>query len=118
TFALIMLAAVAYVLMTTPAYEATARVMIEVDKPNVVDFKEVVEPENGTDEYYQTQYKLLAGRALAARTLDVLNLWDAPELTAQAQPNAGWLHTLIERGAALIGRPRTPPPSGESTPSM
>src|SRR5437773_1674759 len=45
-----------------PIYEAHVRLLIEVDKPNVVNFKEVIE-DRSTLDYYQTQYQMLQSRS-------------------------------------------------------
>jgi capsular exopolysaccharide synthesis family protein len=78
TFSVILLSTIVYAFTTTPIYEAHAKILIESDEPNVVGFKEVVEPNRGRNDYYQTQYDLLKSRTLARRTLDTLNLWDHP----------------------------------------
>src|SRR4051812_47660798 len=59
---------------TTPTYEATARILIEADTPNVVSFEDVVETNRRTLDYFQTQYRLLASRALAQRALEMSGL--------------------------------------------
>ena len=63
----------------TPIYEARAQLLIEAETQNIVTFKEVVEQEMSTVEYYTTQYKILQSRALARVTLEKLGLWDHPE---------------------------------------
>src|ERR1051326_4401513 len=72
-FVLVVSIVTVYVLTATPIYEATARLLIESEKQNVVAFKEVVEDEDKpTDAYYETLYKLIASRVLAAKTIDTL----------------------------------------------
>jgi len=62
-----------------PIYEARAQLLIEADNPNIVTFKEVIEQDRATIEYYQTQYRILQSRSLARRTIDALKLWSHPE---------------------------------------
>ena len=75
-FVVVMASVAVYTLTATPVYESRARLLIETEKANVVTFKEVIDQDQSTDTYYQTQYKLLEGRALAARTIEKLDLWD------------------------------------------
>ena len=63
---------------------AKVQILIEKENANVVSFKEAFEQNQIADDYYQTQYKILQSRALARRTLDALQLWDAPAV----QPGA------------------------------
>ena len=65
---------------TIPVYEATAQVLIDKESTNVVTFKQAIEQNQTTDDYYQTQYRMLQGRALARRTLETGKLWNHPAL--------------------------------------
>jgi capsular exopolysaccharide synthesis family protein len=79
-----------YLITATPIYEASTRLLIEAEKQNVVTFKEVVEDESQpTDAYYQTLYKLLESRALAAETIAALDLWKDPQLCASCPAATG-----------------------------
>src|SRR5262249_31748509 len=42
-----------------PLYEARSQVLIEAESQNVVMFKDLVEQDKASSDYYQTQYKLL-----------------------------------------------------------
>jgi polysaccharide biosynthesis transport protein len=76
TFLLVVVTVAIYTFTATPIYEARVQMLIEAENPNVVSFKEVIEQEKTTNDYYQTQYRILQSRALARRTLDQLRLWD------------------------------------------
>jgi len=80
-FLLVLVAAAVYTFTATPIYEARVQLLIEAENPNVVSFKEVIEQEKATNDYYQTQYKILQSRTLARRTLDTLKLWDRFDAT-------------------------------------
>lgn len=86
-FLLVFLATCVYTFTATPTYSAKVQILIEKEASNVVAFKEAVEQNQVTDDYYQTQYKILQSRALARRTLDALHLWqnshfgDGPQAT-------------------------------------
>ena len=79
-FAVVFLSIVVYTLTATRIYEARVQILIEKENTNVVDFKQVFEQNQITDDYYQTQYKILQSRTLARRTIDALKLWDRPQL--------------------------------------
>src|SRR5260370_5113183 len=46
----------------TPNYDARVQLLIEKENSNVVNFKEAFEQNRITDDYYQTQYKILQSR--------------------------------------------------------
>jgi len=58
-----------YTFTATPIYEARVQILIEKENSNVVTFKEAFEQNQVTDDYYQTQYKIVQSRALARRTI-------------------------------------------------
>lgn len=89
TFVVVLAGVTAYTFTAIPVYEATARVLIESDRQNVVDFKEVVQAEEARSDYYQTQYNLLESRSLARKTIAKLDLWQHPELAGdRSTPSA------------------------------
>ena len=67
-FLVVMAAVAIYTFTATPIYRARVQLLIENENPNVVSFKEVIEQEKSTNEYYQTQYRMLQSRSLARRT--------------------------------------------------
>ncbi len=75
-FLLVVVTVLVYTFTATPIFEARVQLLIESENPNVVSFKEVLEQEKTTNDYYQTQYRILQSRSLARRTLDRLQLWD------------------------------------------
>jgi polysaccharide biosynthesis transport protein len=79
-FLLVFVSVTVYTFTATPIYEVRAQLLIEKENSNVVTFKEAFEQNQITDDYYQTQYKILQSRALARRTLDALKFWNAPLL--------------------------------------
>lgn len=58
----------------TPVYEATTRILIEKETPNILTFKEVLELGTADTDYYQTQYKILKSRTLAKQVLEKLGI--------------------------------------------
>lgn len=97
TTALAVFIAAAYTFTATPVYQARARLLIEADRPNVVAFKEVIDQDQLTEDFYLTQYNILQSRALARRTLDELKLWSTPPFGGH--PPAA---SLSRRVAAMV----------------
>src|SRR5438105_4284335 len=81
-FLLVVVAVTVDTFTATPIYQAKVEILIEKENSNVVNFKEAYEQNQITDDYYQTQYKILQSRGLARRTMDSLNLWTDPEFDA------------------------------------
>ena len=67
-----------------PLYTARVQLLIENDIPNVVKFDDVYETNKLTNDYYQTQYKILQSRLIARRTLEAGQLWKHPALVGPA----------------------------------
>jgi capsular exopolysaccharide synthesis family protein len=84
TFVLVMGVVAWTTFNATPIYEGSAQLLIEAETQNVISFKEVLEHERATADYYQTQYRILQSRALARATIDALKLWDHPEFGGPA----------------------------------
>src|SRR2546425_2935295 len=78
-FLIVVMSVLVYTFTATPIYEAHVQILIEKEATNVVSFKEAFEQNQTTDDYYQTQYKILQSRAVARRTLDALKLWNDPQ---------------------------------------
>lgn len=62
----------------TPMYQATVQLLIERQPPRILDQQGVASYEMYNEEYYQTQYKLLASRALAKMVVDKMHLREHP----------------------------------------
>lgn len=111
-FGIVVVMALIYTFTTPRIYEARAQLLLEVDKPNVVDFKEVIDQDRSTIEYYQTQYRILQSRALAAKTLDSLQLWSHPEFggerwTLRRAATRGWT-AMVEAVRRPFVTPQSP----------
>ena len=111
-FAVVFLAVAVYTFTATPVYEGRVQLLIEPENPNIVSFKEVIEQEKATNEYYQTQYTILKSRALARRTIEALKLWSSPELGGgeARKPGivggaVGWVAGLFSGGGEKPGIP-------------
>ena len=82
-FLIVFFGVTLYTVTATRIYQASTRILIERDTPNVVSFQEVLDQGAQTDDYYETQYAILGGRGLARRTIDSLGLWSHPLLNQQ-----------------------------------
>ncbi|MDD3089684.1 MAG: polysaccharide biosynthesis tyrosine autokinase [Candidatus Omnitrophica bacterium] len=56
-----------YSFMMKPVYQGTTRILIEKEAPKVVKMDEVSSVDFSAREYYQTQYKILKSRVVAAK---------------------------------------------------
>jgi polysaccharide biosynthesis transport protein len=63
-----------YSFTATPVYQATVQILIERHQPQLLDTREAATVHAKSEEFYQTQYKLLESRALARRVAERLNL--------------------------------------------
>jgi uncharacterized protein involved in exopolysaccharide biosynthesis len=67
-----------YSFTATPVYKATVQILIERTQPQILDTREAAAAQIKSEEFYQTQYKLLESRALAKKVADKLNLKSHP----------------------------------------
>jgi capsular exopolysaccharide synthesis family protein len=102
-FVIVMLSVGVYTLTATPIYEGRVQVLIEKELTNVVDFKQVFEQNQITDDYYQTQYKILQSRTLARQTIDALKLWDHPAFSAKSDNSFSLRKVIAAPGIWLAG---------------
>lgn len=60
-----------------PSYEARVRLLLDAERLNLVEqFQEVVEPDDASATYFQTQLMILQSRSLARRTLVATGVLD------------------------------------------
>ena len=91
----------------TPMYTARVQLLIENDSQNVIKFDEVYEPNKTTNDYYQTQYRLLQSRLIARRTIEAEKLWTHPALTGEpAAATPTYLDAI--RGSLQLGQASSP----------
>lgn len=60
-------------------YLGETTLQIESDVPKVLDFNDLLQVDATTDAFYQTQYRLIESRSLAARVIESEGLLDNPE---------------------------------------
>lgn len=74
-----------YAYTATPEYSSTSTLLIESQGTNVPSIEELVTGDTESQDYYQTQFEILRSRALAARVVNHMGLWNHPELSPQAR---------------------------------
>ncbi|MFC1823329.1 GumC family protein [Thermodesulfobacteriota bacterium] len=63
----------------TPIYEASNRLIIDKENPNVVSIQEVMAVDASGTDYYQTQYKIIESRTSAREVIKRLKLNESEE---------------------------------------
>lgn len=63
----------------TPIYQATTKLIIEKENPNVVSIQEVMAVDASGSDYYQTQYKIIESRSVARDVIERLDLKNSEE---------------------------------------
>ncbi len=79
-FAVIVVTVAINTFTAVPIYEATTRLVIEKENPNVVSIQEVLAIDASGTDYYQTQYKIIESRTVAREALSRLSLADKAAL--------------------------------------
>jgi polysaccharide biosynthesis transport protein len=83
-------------LLAVPRYRAQARVLIEKENPNILSFQQVLDLDTTHDDYYQTQYRILKSRTLAAAVFQKLDLGRDPRYVGNDDPIKTFLEEVIE----------------------
>ncbi len=92
----VLAAAIISNFMEKPVYTATVTIKIDKGTPNILDFKGAYESSQNDDDYYQTQYKILKSRNVAARVIRKLDLGRSREFAPKSVQSA------FKDGAMLI----------------
>ena len=112
TFGIIFALSVIFTLKTTPLYEATSKVAIFPETPNVLGFKDL---ENSSPDFeyeatLETQAAILRSDALAMKVIEAMRLDQNPKFTTATRQLAGdslrvsSMQPDPERAAALLGK--------------
>ena len=73
-FTVIVITVAIHAFTATPVYEATIRLIIDKENPNVVSIQEVMAVDASGTDYYQTQYKIIESRTVAREVISRLHL--------------------------------------------
>ena len=86
-FAVIFITVAIHTFTATPIYQATTRLVIEKENPNVVSIEEVMAVDSSGRDYYQTQYKIIESRGVARDVIYRLHLVDSEEFFPKPKDN-------------------------------
>jgi uncharacterized protein involved in exopolysaccharide biosynthesis len=78
-FLVVVIFTVVKAITTKPVYRGTATIQINIENPQIVDFKEIFTVNMWAMDYYQTQYRILESRNLARRVVQKMRLSEHPE---------------------------------------
>lgn len=93
------------VLQKPNVYRATARVLIEPQTPRVVRFEEVAGLQGTDRAFLQTEYEIIASRAIMTRVVEELNLASFPPFSSADDPARvlrGMVSVQPVRGTKLV----------------
>jgi uncharacterized protein involved in exopolysaccharide biosynthesis len=91
-FAIVVITVAIYSFTATPIYEATTRLIIDKENPNVVSIQEVMAIDASGTDYYQTQYKIIESRTVAREAIKRLHLQGSGEFFPK--PKDGFISSL------------------------
>jgi polysaccharide biosynthesis transport protein len=96
--------AVVLTFLMTPIYRATSSIQIDREAMNVIKVDGIQPDERlGGNEFYQTQYELLASRSLAERVVTTLNLAGDSQFSIKSKTLVGTLKDLVLAGGNSDG---------------
>lgn len=94
-FLIIFITATIITLRQIPVYQATTKLQIDSENPNVIKIEEVMNLSPSDRDYNQTQFKLLQSRSLAVAVIKKLELDKSPEFVSlQEKGHLGILDSL------------------------
>ncbi|MGC2331275.1 MAG: polysaccharide biosynthesis tyrosine autokinase [Candidatus Acidiferrales bacterium] len=88
-----------------PVYRASTLLEIEKENPNIPTVQELFQLEDVSDNYLETQYKVLQSETLARRVIDQLHLSQVKEFNP---PKGGWLQLNAHAAAPASDSPVDP----------
>ncbi len=102
-FMVTVLAVAVHTFTATPIYEASSRIVIEKENPNLVSIQEVMAVDSTGTDYYQTQYKIIESRVVARAVIERLDLANSPEFLPPPEDSVvaqvkGWINDLLTGG--------------------
>ena len=86
-FTVLVLTVAVNTFTATPIYEATSRIIIEKENPNLMSIQEVMAVDSTGTDYYQTQYKIIESRIVAREVIRKLDLENSPEFFPEPKDN-------------------------------
>ncbi|MFO7963168.1 MAG: polysaccharide biosynthesis tyrosine autokinase [Desulfobacterales bacterium] len=129
-FAVVVFTVAVYTFSATPIFQATSRIVIEKENPNLVSIQEVMAVDATGTDYYQTQYKIIESRNVAREVIRRLDLENSPEffpepkkhfiadikrsLSETVSQARGWIASLVRSDDAPSAKEKTGENAGEA----
>ncbi|RZB31538.1 MAG: polysaccharide biosynthesis transport protein [Desulfobacteraceae bacterium Eth-SRB2] len=106
-FTVLVLTVAVNTFTAVPIYQATARIVIEKENPNLVSIQEVLAVDSTGTDYYQTQYKIIESRAVAREVIRRLDLNNSTEFFPQPKDTIisnikGWIRDTLSNAKEWI----------------
>ena len=106
-FTVLVLTVAVNTFTAVPIYQATARIVIEKENPNLVSIQEVMAVDSTGTDYYQTQYKIIESRAVAREVIRRLDLDNSTEFFPEPKDNfisniKGWIRDTLSNAKEWI----------------
>lgn len=103
SFVIIVVSTALFTFTMDPIYEATAKIVIEKENPNVVSIQEVFALDAADSDYSQTQFEILQSRTVARKVIERLDLTKTEEFNPTPKNDAVSvaLQTLRETVASI-----------------
>jgi succinoglycan biosynthesis transport protein ExoP len=120
-FAIILVTATIHAFTATPIYEASTRLIIDKENPNVVSIQEVMAIDASGTDYYQTQYKIIESRTVAREVISRLHLGESEEFFPKPKDDfisnlkRSFRETIASWRRSLVSLLRTEPGAGSET---
>ncbi len=106
-FTVLVLTVAVNTFTAVPIYQATARIVIEKENPNLVSIQEVMVVDFAGADYYQTQYKIIESRTVARDVIRRLDLNNSTEFFPEPKDNfisniKGWIRDTLSNAKEWI----------------
>ena len=86
-FTITVLVVAIHTFTATPIYQASSRIVIEKENPNLVSIQEVMAVDTTGSDYYQTQYKIIESRTVAREVIRRMELENSTEFFPEPKEN-------------------------------
>jgi len=112
-FTVVVLTVAVHTFTAVPTHQATARIVIEKENPNLVSIQEVMAVDATGTDYYQTQYKIIESRTVAREVIKRLDLKNSTEFFPKPKDDPisnarrwfrGKINLIEERIVSLLKR--------------
>ncbi len=106
-FTVLVLTVAVNTFTAVPIYQATARIVIEKENPNLVSIQEVMAVDSTGTDYYQTQYKIIESRTVARDVIRRLDLNNSQEFFPKPKDTVisnikGWIRDTLSNAKEWI----------------